>query len=205
MGRYSEIVTGSTEADMAKTEIKLSGYGGQGVIMSASVIGKAAAIFDDKFSTMVQSFGPEARGSSCSATVIVSDNTIMYPYVKHPDVLVVMSQESLTRFGKEIADGGILIIEEELVKMDRVPNNARVFSVPATRFAEELGKKLVTNIVMVGFFTAIANIISHDAMRQAVLDSIPKGTNELNMKAFEKGYAYGMELVNAGKEEVLAV
>ena len=190
---------------MAKTEIKLSGYGGQGVIMSASVIGKAAAIFDDKFSTMVQSFGPEARGSSCSATVIVSDNTIMYPYVKHPDVLVVMSQESLTRFGKEIADGGILIIEEELVKMDRVPNNARVFSVPATRFAEELGKKLVTNIVMVGFFTAIANIISHDAMRQAVLDSIPKGTNELNMKAFEKGYAYGMELVNAGKEEVLAV
>jgi len=180
---------------MGKTEIKLSGYGGQGVIMSASVIGKAAAIFDEKYSTMVQSFGPEARGSSCSATVIVDDHMIAYPYVKHPDVLVVMSQESLTRFGSEIAEGGILIIEEELVKLDTVPNNARVFSVPATRFAEELGKKLVTNIVMVGFFTAVTQVISHDAMRRAVLESIPKGTEDLNTKAFEKGYEYGKSLV----------
>jgi 2-oxoglutarate ferredoxin oxidoreductase subunit gamma len=180
---------------MGKTEIKLSGYGGQGVIMSASVIGKAAAIFDEKFSTMVQSFGPEARGSSCSATVIVDDHAIAYPYVKHPDVLVVMSQESLTRFGKEIADGAILIVEEDLVKLDAVPNNARVYPIPATRFAEEIGKKLVTNIVMVGFFTAVTRVISHDAMRSAVLDSIPKGTEDLNMKAFEKGYEYGMAMV----------
>lgn len=180
---------------MGKTEIKLSGYGGQGVIMSASVIGKAAAIFDNKFSTMVQSFGPEARGSSCSATVIVDDLPIAYPYVNYPDVLVVMSQESLTRFGKELASGGILIVEEELVTLDGVPNNARVFSIPATRLAEELGKKLVTNIVMVGFFTAVAGVISHDAMRNAVLDSIPRGTEDLNIAAFEKGYEYGMARV----------
>lgn len=182
---------------MGKTEIKLSGYGGQGVIMSASVIGKAAAIFDNKFSTMVQSFGPEARGSSCSATVIVDDHPIAYPYVNQPDVLVVMSQESMTRFGKQIIDGGILIVEEELVSLDGVPNHARVYSIPATRFAEELGKKLVTNIVMVGFFTAVANVISHDAMRNAVLDSIPKGTEDLNLKAFEKGFEYGMAQVGA--------
>ncbi len=180
---------------MTKTEIRFSGFGGQGVIMSASITGKAAAIFDNKFSTMIQSFGPEARGSSCSATVAVADAMIDYPYVKNPDVVVAMSQEAFTKFSRDLKPGGILIVEEDLVRIDAPPANVRLFKVPATRFAEEIGKKLVTNIVMVGFFTAVSGVISYEAMKKAVLDSIPKGTEELNTKAFEKGYAYGMEIL----------
>lgn len=180
-------------------EIKISGFGGQGVIMSAAVIGKAAAIFDNKHATMIQSFGPEARGSSCSATVTISNQTVTYPYVKHPHVLVVMSQEAFTKFTKEVAPDGILIAEEDLIKIDHVPAGVKLFTIPATRFAEELGKKLVTNIVMVGFFTAVTGLISHDAMRSAVLDSIPKGTEELNTRAFEKGYEYGLEELKTKK------
>jgi 2-oxoglutarate ferredoxin oxidoreductase subunit gamma len=177
---------------MNRTEIKITGFGGQGVIMSAAVIGKAASIFDEKHATMIQSFGPEARGSSCSATVAVSDEVITYPYVKNPNILVVMSQEGYTRFAHDVREGGILIAEEDMVKIDDAPANVNLFTVPATRFAEELGKKLVTNIVMVGFFTAVTGLISHDAMKSAVLDSIPRGTEDLNTKAFEKGYEYGL-------------
>jgi 2-oxoglutarate ferredoxin oxidoreductase subunit gamma len=178
---------------MKKTEIKIAGFGGQGVIMSASVIGKAASIYDNRHATMIQSFGPEARGSSCSATVAVDDIAIAYPYVKNPDVLVVMSQEGFARFADDVRKGGVLIVEEDMVKIDHSPADVKLFTVPATRFAEELGKKLVTNIVMVGFFTAVTGVITHDAMKSAVLSSIPKGTEDLNTKAFEKGYEYGME------------
>jgi 2-oxoglutarate ferredoxin oxidoreductase subunit gamma len=189
---------------MSRTEIKISGFGGQGVIMSAAVVGKAASIFDNKHATMIQSFGPEARGSSCSATVIVDDEKVTYPYVKHPQILVVMSQESFTKFGKELTPDGILIAEEDLIHIDHLNPGVKLFTVPATRIAEELGKKLVLNIVMVGFFTAVTNVISHDAMKKAVLDSIPKGTEELNLKAFERGYEYGMQIIKE-KSEALAV
>lgn len=180
---------------MNRTEIKIGGFGGQGVIMSASIIGKAASIHDNKFAAMIQSFGPEARGSSCSASVIISDRPITYPYVRTPDILVVMSQESFTKFEYEIAPNGILIAEQDLIHIDHVPDGITLFTIPATRIAEELGKKLVTNIVITGFFTAVANVIHHDAMKKAVLDSIPKGTEEVNVKAFERGYEYGMQLV----------
>lgn len=180
---------------MSNAEIRIGGFGGQGVIMSAAIIGKAASIFDQKHATMIQSFGPEARGSSCSASVVISDQEIAYPYVKHPNVLVVMSQESFTKFAPTLVPGGVLIVEEDLVQLDRVPKNVTLFTIPATRFAEELGKRLVTNIVMTGFFTAVSQLISHEAMRSSVLDSIPKGTEEMNVKAFEKGYAYGMEVM----------
>ena len=83
---------------MSVTEIKIGGFGGQGVILTGIIVGQAAAIYDDKYSTMTQAFGPEARGSSCSSQVIISEDKILYPYVTNPDVLVVMSQDACTRF-----------------------------------------------------------------------------------------------------------
>jgi 2-oxoglutarate ferredoxin oxidoreductase subunit gamma len=125
---------------------------------------------------------------------------IDYPYVKNPDVVVAMSQEAYSKFSRDLKKEGILIVEEDLVQIDTPPANVRLYKVPATRFAEEIGKKLVTNIVMVGFFTAVSGVISYDAMKKAVLDSIPKGTEDLNMKAFEKGYSYGRELAGRKAE-----
>ncbi len=181
---------------MAVTEIKLGGFGGQGVILAGIIVGKAASLFDHKEATLTQAFGPEARGSSCSAQVVVSDEPILYPYVTRPNVMVLMSQDAYTRFSPEVAQGGTLIVEEELVKPDTVPNGAKVFKIPATRIAEELGKRMVLNIVMVGFFAAVTKLVGVDAMRKAVEDSVPKGTGDLNLKAFDRGYEWGQKLLN---------
>jgi len=178
---------------MAKTEIKVGGFGGQGVILTGYIIGKAASIFDNKFATMTQSFGPEARGSSCSSQIIVSDERILYPYVSVPQIMVIMSQEAFTKFSPQIDPNGTMLIEEELVKASGLPETVKLYGIPATRIAEELGRKVVLNMVMAGFFTAVTNLIDKDAMRKAVEDSVPPGTEKLNLKAFERGYKWGRE------------
>jgi len=176
---------------MPVTEIRIAGFGGQGVILSAIVIGKAGCIFQDGYSTMTQSFGPEARGGACSAQVILSDTPVLYPYVSTPDILVVMSQEAYTLFSPQLKRDGILIIEEDLVRIGELPPGVRVYSIPATRIAEELGKKMVLNIVMVGFFAAVSQVVDPDAMRKAVAASVPEAYRDLNLKAFDRGFDYG--------------
>ena len=176
---------------MSVTEIRIAGFGGQGVILSAVVIGKAGCIYQAGYSTMTQSFGPEARGGACSAQVILSDQPVLYPYVTRPDILVVMSQEAYSLFSPQIKDNGLLIIEEDLVRIGELPAGVRVYSIPATRIAEELGKKMVLNIVMVGFFAAVSQVVDPEAMRQAVAASVPEAYRELNLKAFDRGLEYG--------------
>jgi len=178
---------------MAKTEIRVGGLGGQGVILCGSIIGKAAAIYGGKHATLIQAFGPEARGSACSAQVMVSDDMIGYPYVKSPDILVLMSQDAFTQFLPALKPGGMVLYENELVDpAGKLPAGVKAVGVPATRFAEELGRRLVLNIVMVGFFAGVTGLVPIDAVEKAVKDSVPKGTEELNMKALRKGYDYGL-------------
>lgn len=177
---------------MTRTEIKIGGFGGQGVILSGYIIGRAASIYDNKHSTMIQAFGPEARGSACSAQVIVDEQMIAYPYITSPQIMVVMSQEAYTKFSPELAPGGILITEEELVIPHNLRTDVKHHSIPATRIAEDLGKRMVLNIVMVGFMSAVTKLIDVEAMRKAVLVSVPKGTEDLNIKAFNMGFEYGV-------------
>ena len=177
---------------MQLTEIRLAGFGGQGVILSAIVLGKAASIYQGAYATMTQNFGPEARGGACSAQLVVSDSPILYPYVTVPDILVVMSQEAYVRFAAELKDGGNMIVEQDLVRVAGLKQGVKVYSIPATRIAEELGKRMVLNSVMVGFFTAITQLLEPDAVRKAVADSVPPSSRELNLKAFEKGLEYGI-------------
>jgi 2-oxoglutarate ferredoxin oxidoreductase subunit gamma len=186
---------------MPLTEIRVAGFGGQGVILSAIVLGKAASIHQGEFATMTQNFGPEARGGACSAQLMLSDTPVLYPYVTHPDVMVVMSQEAYTKFAPELKEGGTLLIERDLVRVTDLPAQTRIYSVPATRLAEELGKRMVLNIVMVGFFTAVTQLLDADAVRKAVADSVPASFRELNLKAFEKGYEYGKGALAAGPEK----
>lgn len=177
---------------MQLTEIRVAGFGGQGVILSAILLGKAASIYQGAYATMTQNFGPEARGGACSAQLVLSDTPVLYPYVTHPDILVVMSQEAYVRFVPELKDGGILIVEQDMVRVsDLGDKELKVYSVPATRIAEELGKRMVLNSVMVGFFTAVTRLLSADAVRKAVADSVPPSFLDLNIKAFEKGLEFG--------------
>jgi 2-oxoglutarate ferredoxin oxidoreductase subunit gamma len=176
---------------MRLTEIRIAGFGGQGVILSAVVLGKAASIYDNGFATMTQNFGPEARGGACSAQLVLSDDPVLYPYVTRPDIMVIMSQEAYNRFATELKPEGILIIEEDLVRVSDLKGDPKVYSIPATRIAEELGKRMVLNSVMVGFFTAVTKLVSADAVRKSVADSVPPSFRELNLKAFERGFEYG--------------
>ncbi len=179
---------------MAKTEIRVSGLGGQGVILCATIIGKAAALFDGRHATMIQSFGPEARGSACSAQVTIDDQPVTYPYVTRPDVLVTMSPDAYDQFAGSLKPGGILLYESDLVTPGaKLPEGIQLYGITATRYAEELGRKLVLNIVMVGFFAGATGLISREAVEKAVLDSVPRGTEDLNMQAMARGYEQGVE------------
>jgi 2-oxoglutarate ferredoxin oxidoreductase subunit gamma len=176
---------------MTKThEVRIAGFGGQGVILAGFIIGKAASLYDQKAATMTQNYGPESRGGACMADVLISEEEIGYPKVKHPDILVALSQEAYAVNVAKVAEGGLVIADNDLVKFDRQPD-AQVRMVPATRLAEELGKKLVANIIMLGFFTAQTGLVSPEAMRRAIQSSVPARFTALNLKAFEVGFEYG--------------
>lgn len=172
-------------------EILLTGFGGQGIILAGQIMGKAASLGDHKESTLTQSYGPEARGGACSAQVIIADGLIHFPYVRHPDILVCMSQGGYDKYGGMLKENGVLIIDQDLVHSVNL-EPTHFFAIPATRMAEELGRKMMANIVMVGFITAVTDSITIDSARDAVVDSVPKGTEKLNTSAFNKGFEYGM-------------
>jgi len=174
-------------------EITITGFGGQGIVLAGRILGAAAALGDHKESTLVQSYGPEARGGACSAQVIISDESIHYPYVRRADILVCMSQAAYDKFVGQLKENGTLLIDQDLVQPRGF--DGHLFSIPSTRLAEELGRIMMANIMMLGFMTAVTEIVSADSARQAVADSVPKGTVEMNVVAFNKGYDYGLAVL----------
>ena len=186
---------------MNRTEIRLSGFGGQGIILAGYILGKAAALYDHKHATMTQNYGPESRGGACSAQVIVADVPVSYPHLTTPQVVVAMSQEAYTKYAGELPDGGLLVVDEDLVQPSPQlgasgdTTQVRLFSVPSTRIAEQMGRKMIANIVMLGCLAALDHTVSVDALRQAVRESVPKGTEDLNLKAFDRGYEHGRHLL----------
>ena len=174
---------------MSRIEVRIAGFGGQGVVLSGYIIGRACAVVAGKHATMIQSFGPEARGSACSATLTVAETEILYPYIRRPDFFVVMNSEAYTKHCDELKDDGVLIYEKDLVH-PKLKEGQRVFGVPSTRLAETLGRRIVQNIVMIGFFAAVSKIVPREAMREAVKSSVPAGTEELNLKAFDAGFEH---------------
>ena len=182
------------------TEIRFSGFGGQGIIRCGLIAGKALALYDNKHATMTQSFGPEARGSACSSQLVVSDDRVLYPYISIPEILVSMSQEAYEKYEPELKDDGILIIDKDLVKMKPVRGKIKTYAIPSTRFAEELGNRIIANLVMLGFFSAITGIVSAEAMKKALPGLVPGRFLDLNIKAFDKGYDYGKEFLAQEKK-----
>jgi 2-oxoglutarate ferredoxin oxidoreductase subunit gamma len=153
---------------------------------------------------MTQSYGPEARGGASSSQVIVCAGPVYYPYVIVPNVMVAMSQEGYTKFRENLTDDGIMLVDEDLVSMVPDERMDRVFIIPATRFAEELGRKIVANIVMLGFLSALTDFVSDEAIRKAITDSVPRGTIDLNMKAYDRGRTFGQELAKGKSSKAKA-
>ena len=187
-----------TSAATTKKEILVTGFGGQGVVLIGSILGKAAALGDKKESTFTQSYGPESRGGYCCAQVIIDDKQIPYPYIRHPDIIVCMSQSGYDKYENMIQDHTILLTDQDLVQP--VGFDREYYSIPCTRLAEEMGRKMIANIVMLGFFAAVTKAVSRKAAEDAVVDSVPRGTEKLNLGAFKKGWDHGLALLK-GREK----
>ncbi len=177
---------------MSRKEIRIAGFGGQGIVLSGHIVGKAAAIYDKGFATLTQSYGPESRGGSCRAEVIVSEVSVDYPYVVNPQVQIILSQEAYTEYGQNAPPGTLVIVDSDLVNIEP-SKNPKPLSIPASRMARDLGRAVVANIIVLGFLAAVSDIASYEALKNSILDSIPKGTESFNMKAFELGYDYGVK------------
>ncbi len=176
-----------------KKEIRICGFGGQGVILAGFIIGKAASVFMDYHAVQSQSYGPEARGGAARSEIIISDEKIGYPRPLGVDCLVAMSQESFDSYRDDIRDDAVIIVDPDLVKKHDI--GRPLYKVHAQKIAEELGNKIVTNIVMVGAFTSIFGMLKPDAVKESVIDSVPKKFTELNIKAFERGLEAGKNAV----------
>lgn len=180
---------------MSRTEVRISGAGGQGIVLAGQILGQAISLYEKgKSATFTQSYGPEARGGSCSAEIVVSDESVGYPYVISPQVLVIMSQEAYNKYTSNLSPGTLVIIDPDLVKPS-ASKKFSLFSIPATNLAREMGRVVVANIIMLGFMTAVSDVVAPQALKKSILATVPEGTGEFNIKAFTLGYEYGLKQV----------
>lgn len=170
-----------------RQEMRIAGFGGQGVVLAGYVLGKALALFSGLEAVMTQSHGPEARGGASSAELVISTEPIAYPFVQQPDFLVALSQEAYTKFRPSIKPEAMILIDQDLVKPQ---DGDRIHAIPATRLAEDLGRRIVTNVVMLGFVTAHTDIVTPEAMIKALKDTLNSRILELNINAFKAGLEY---------------
>ena len=177
---------------MGRRELRIAGFGGQGVVLSGQIVGQAVAVYDQQFAAFTQNYGPEARGGSCTAEVVAAEDPIGYPYLTKPQIVVILSQDAYNKYGKDLSADTQLIIDPDLVKPDPLEKHS-FLHISANRMARELGRVVVANIILLGFLAAVSDFVSTEALRKSVLASVPKGTGEFNMKAFELGYKYGLE------------
>jgi 2-oxoglutarate ferredoxin oxidoreductase subunit gamma len=178
---------------VSRIEVRLSGAGGQGIVLAGHILGQAVSLYEKgKSATFTQSYGPEARGGSCSAEIVISNESVGYPYVISPQLLVIMSQEAYNKYTQNLSKETMVIIDTDLVKPDPT-NNLKILSIPATRLAREMGRVVVANIIMLGFVAAVSDVVSAKALKESILAIVPEGTGEFNIKAFTTGYEYGQK------------
>ena len=170
---------------MERYEIRLSGSGGQGLIIAGIILAEAAGLYDGKFVCQTQSYGPEARGGASKAEVVISDEAIDYPKAIKPDLLLAMNQKSCDVYFFDLKPTGLLIVDSTHVK--QLPTT-RAVEIPFTQIArEKLGNEMVANTVALGTLATITGVVSLKSLEAAVLARVPAGTEELNRKALEAG------------------
>ena len=174
----------------SKTEIRFSGSGGQGVVLAAQILGKAA-VLDGRNVLQSQAYGAEARGSMAKSEVIISDGKIGFPAVKKCDIFVAMNQESLNTLIKDLKENGMLIVDS--TNITNVPETkAKACKIPITETAKKtFGESFYANMIMLGAFTKLTGLVSKEAMEKTIRENVPKKTVENNIKAFQKGLELG--------------
>ncbi len=172
-------------SDSISSEIRFGGLGGQGIVLAGRLLGKAAALFDGKEAVCTQSYGPEARGGASKTDVIISNGPVDYPFVTKADVLAVLFQEAYTRYRPSLKPGGTLIFDSGLVQP--VSEEEKVYGLPATSIAEDLGSRLVTNVVMLGYLIEKTGVVSRESIEEAIRTTVKEQAIELDLKALDVG------------------
>lgn len=185
---------------MTRVEFRFSGFGGQGVITMAAIVGRAASIHDGLDATMTEAYGPEKTGGFSRGDVVVNDEPIDYPAVIEPDVVVAFAQDAFERDAASVTDGGIVVTERDLVEpasFETTRDDVALYAVPAVELAEAVGLKLVANIVMLGAVVELVELPRVDAIRAAIREVVPDGTEDINETAFDRGRtAFDERVVN---------
>ncbi len=181
---------------MSRYEIRFGGFGGQGIVTMAVILGEALSLVEKKECVQTQSYGPEARGGATKSELVVDDVEVDYPKVQEPDVFIAMSRAAYLEYIDGLKDDGILIIDEDLVEIEGdLPDGVKIYKIPATRIADaEVGVKQATNVVMLGALTAITGIVSPKGLRKQIVDRWPR-FKETNLKALELGLKAGKEAI----------
>jgi 2-oxoglutarate ferredoxin oxidoreductase subunit gamma len=174
-----------------RQEIRIGGFGGQGVVTAAFILGKAAAVYDGRIANQTQTYGPEARGGAAKAEVVIADAPIGYPAVLAADMLLILSQEAYNRYRAAVKPGGLVLIEADLVQPDATDQECR--RIRATHAAEQLGNAVVTNIVMLGALVALGQPVTREAIIASTLETVPARFRDLNQQALEVGFRMGEE------------
>ena len=173
---------------MKRTEIIIAGFGGQGVILAGFILGRAA-LYDGKYATQIQSYGPEARGGACRSEVIIADEPIDYPGVVEADILLTMSQESFNKYINTLKSGGVLFFDADLVKVDKTLIRGKAYEIPATRIASETFKRrIVANMIMLGALSSLTKVVTKESLEKTVKESVLGGTEGINLEAIKMGF-----------------
>ena len=182
---------------MSRYEVRIGGFGGQGVVTMAVVMGETLSLIDKKYVVQTQSYGPEARGGASKSELVISDEEIDYPKVQSPDVFVVLSRAAYLEYIDGLKEDGTLIIDEDLVEIEgELPKGVKVYKIPATRIADqEVGNKQATNVVMLGAFTAITGKLSREGIKKRIEERWPRFVKS-NLLALELGMKAGEEALS---------
>ncbi len=178
-----------------RIEIRLAGTGGQGIIL-AGILLADAAVRDGKEVVQSQSYGPEARGGASRAEVIISDQKIYYPKVIDADVLLCLSQQACDCYAERLKERRPLILDANHVT--RAPTTQAI-RVPITDLAREAtGREITTNVVALGLLVGLTRVVSRKSLEAAIRDRVPRGTEELNLKALAAGFEEAERVQSSG-------
>jgi 2-oxoglutarate ferredoxin oxidoreductase subunit gamma len=177
---------------MKRLEIRLQGLGGQGIISAGFLIGSAASLQEHREAVMTEDYSPYITGGWSRADLVISDEPIDYPLVKEPNLLIALSQDAFDSNWNLTAPDATIITEASMVKADHL-DGRKLYQVPALSVAEELKRRVVANIVVLGFVAEKTKVVGRDALLKAVLNRYPKAT-DLNRKAFSRGVELATEL-----------
>lgn len=173
-----------------RSEVILSGAGGQGLILAGAILAEAAGVYDEREVVQTQAYGIQARGGASQSTIIISDNRIKFPEVRHPDILLCLSQEAYQRYSPSLKPGGLLVVDEHLVTVSHIQQEVRVVALPLTAEAERLKRRILANMIALGAIAELTGIVRMDSIAKAISARLP----ERNVLAAQEALQVGVQL-----------